>query len=282
MIYVYYIQYALSIFWLAILWAHWKTPAHGSEVLRVKDSVWTVMGRHTWRNCVHGQMSGQPRKDLLAPWKYFMIRCHGGQGYSRWGLEVWVVGPSSAVSTHKKLRWQNKILFTGTALERLNLGRCPWNPWFTLSVWPCLGKTFTYKTQDREIVLSCLVLSSIFFKTNILKYLTHSLNVQMESLHIEPVWGCGQSYHKLCCCPQSPGIHRRTIAGLGEGFCGGPCAVTRLQCWGSMLIPSGERTPVDAGVVIEGTLFDIICVYVPPVLSNSNFHDYFQLDLKWI
>jgi len=49
-----------------------------------------------------------------------------------------------------------------------------------------------------------------------------------------------------------------------------------------MLIPSGERTPVDAGAVIEGTLFDIICVYVPPVLSNSNFHDYFQLDLKWI
>ena len=36
------------------------------------------------------------------------------------------------------------------------------------------------------------------------------------------------------------------------------------------------------GVVIEGTLFDIICVYVPPVLSNSNFHDYFQLDLMWI
>ena len=36
-----------------------------------------------------------------------------------------VFGPSSAVSTHKKLRWQNKILFTGTALERLNLGRCP-------------------------------------------------------------------------------------------------------------------------------------------------------------
>ena len=167
-------------------------------------------------------------------------------------------------------------------LEHLNLGRCPWNPWFTLSVWRCLGKTFTYKAQDREIVLSCLVLSSIFFKTIILKCLTHSLNVQMGSLQIEPVRGCGQLYQRLCCCRQSPGIHRCTIAGLGEGFCGGPCTVTRLQCWGSMLIPSGERTPVDAGVVIEGTLFDIICVYVPPVLSNSNFHDYFQLDLMWI
>ena len=54
-------------------------------------------------------------------------------------------------------------------LEHLNLGRCPWNPWFTLSVWRCLGKTFTYKAQDREIVLSCLVLSSIFFQNDYLE-----------------------------------------------------------------------------------------------------------------
>ena len=39
------------------MWAHWKTPAHGSEVLRVKDSEWTVKGKDSeW-----------------TPWKYFMI-----------------------------------------------------------------------------------------------------------------------------------------------------------------------------------------------------------------
>jgi len=71
-----------TISWLAVMWAHWKTPAHGSEVLRVKDSEWTVKGkdsewtvkgRPTWKNCAHGPTSGQSRAELLAPWKYFMI-----------------------------------------------------------------------------------------------------------------------------------------------------------------------------------------------------------------
>ena len=72
------------------------------------------------------------------------------------------VGLNSAVSTHKKLRWQNKVLFTGTALEHLNLGRCPWNPRFTSALSRCLGRTFAYKVKDREIILSCLP----FFQNN--------------------------------------------------------------------------------------------------------------------
>ena len=169
-----------------------------------------------------------------------------------------------------------KGLFTCTALERLNLYRCPWNTWFTLALSRCLGKTFRYKVQDREIVLSGLVVN--LFQNQILKYLTHSINVQMESLHIEPLRGCGQSYQRqrLCCCGQSPGVHRCSFAYVWKRFRCGPCAVTRLQCWGSMAIPSPERTPVHAGVMIERTF---VLVFLLPVFANSNFHIF---NLMWI
>ena len=72
-------QCVLSISWLTVMWAHWKTPANGPEVLCVKDSVWTVKRRRTWRNCAHGRTSGQSRAELSATWQYFMIvKTHGG------------------------------------------------------------------------------------------------------------------------------------------------------------------------------------------------------------
>ena len=86
-----YIQHVLSIFWLAVMWAHWKTPAHGSEVMPARDSVW-MKWRRTWRNCALGQTSGQSRAELLAPWKYFVIvkamedkhRAHRGRKFWCW------------------------------------------------------------------------------------------------------------------------------------------------------------------------------------------------------
>ena len=70
------------------------------------------------------------------------------------------VGPSSAVSNTQKasskvcskaLLWKNLICVVGM--------------WFTSALSRCSGKTFTYKVKDREIVLSCLVLPPILFKT---------------------------------------------------------------------------------------------------------------------
>ena len=91
-LYIYIIQNVLSIFWLAVMWAHWKTPAHGSEVMPARDSVWIVRWRRTWRNCALGQTSGQSGAELLAPWKYFMIvkamedkdRAHRGRKFWCW------------------------------------------------------------------------------------------------------------------------------------------------------------------------------------------------------
>ena len=189
-------------------------------------------------------------------------------GRSLWSLKPWririgpVPGPEVLVlvrgpecqTNKKRLRWQKKVC-SHALLWSLTLYRCPWNTWFTLALSRCLGKTFRYKVQDREIVLSCLVVN--LFQNQILKYLTHSIDAQMESLHIEPLRGCGQSYQRqrLCCCGQSPSAHRCSFAHLGKRFRCGPCAVTRLQCWGSMAIPSPERTPVHAGVMIERTFF---------------------------
>ena len=88
---------------LAVMWAHWKTPAHGSEVLRLKDSVWKVKGKHTWRNCVHGRTSGQPGAELLAPWTYFMIvKAMEDKDRARSGAGSFGVGPRSGVSNQIK------------------------------------------------------------------------------------------------------------------------------------------------------------------------------------
>ena len=139
-----------------------------------------------------------------------------------------------------------KGLFTGTALKHLNLGRCPWNPCFSSALSRYLGKTFTYKAKDREIVLSCLVLSCFFYvffsKPDLEIFNAFLLNGQMDSLHIEPVWGCDPNHQRLCCCQQSASVHCVQIASLRKGFRGRPRTVTRLQCWGSMAIPSRERT----------------------------------------
>ena len=94
--------------------------------------------------------------------------------------------------------------------------------------------------QGNSLVMFCLVV--FFFQNQILKYLTHSINAQMESLHIEPVWGCDPSHKRLCGSRKSASLHRGTIARIRKGFCRWPCTVTRLQCWGSMAIPSRERT----------------------------------------
>ena len=207
--------------WLAVMWAHWKTPAHGREVLCVKDSVWTVKRRRTWRNCVHGRTSGQSRAELSATWQYFMIvRTHAkvSKDRARSGAGSWKLWCWSKVCS-QALLWNNLICVSR-----------------------CSGKTFTYKVKDRELVLSCLVFPSIFFKTIILKNLTHSINPQMESIHIEPVWGRDQLYQRLCCGWQSPSLHRRSIAHLREGFRSRPCTVTRLQCGRFMAIPFRERT----------------------------------------
>ena len=107
----------------------------------------------------------------------------------------------------------------------------------------CSGKTFTYKVKDRtSLVMSCLAgqFSSKLYL--ILKNLTHSINLQMESIHIQPVWGRDQLYQRLCCCRQSPSLHCRSIAHLREGFRSRPCTVTRLQCGRFMAIPFRERT----------------------------------------
>ena len=93
-------------------------------------------------------------------------------------LEVLVLVRVPQSQTHKspQARFVHRHCFGSLAM------------WFTSALSRCPGKTFTYKVKDREIVLSCLFLLSIFFKTiYILKYLTHSINRQMESLHIEPV-----------------------------------------------------------------------------------------------
>ena len=128
--------------------------------------------------------------------------------------------------------------------------------------------------QGNSLVMSCVVVS--FFKTRswkFLKCLTHSINAQMESLHIEPVWGCDQSHQRLRGCRQSPGVHRCSFARLRKGFCRRSCTVTRLQCWGSMAIPSRERTQKVLMRVwwlkeIEGTSFAFICRHCLPILSS--------------
>ena len=88
---------------LAVMWAHWKTPAHGSEVLRLKDSVWKVKGKHTWRSYARGRTSGQPGAELLAPWTYFMI-VKGMEDKDRApsGAGSFGVGPRSGVSNQIK------------------------------------------------------------------------------------------------------------------------------------------------------------------------------------
>ena len=155
-------------------------------------------------------------------------RANGGRK-----LEVLVLVRVPQSQTHKRpqARFVHRHCFGSLAM------------WFTSALSRCPGKTFTYKVKDREIVLSCLFLLSIFFKTiYILKYLAHSINRQMESLHIEPVWGRDQLYQRLCCGWQSPSLHRRSIAHLREGFRSRPCTVTRLQCGRFMAIPFRERT----------------------------------------
>ena len=53
---------------------------------------------------------------MLKPWRIRIGRIGAGS---------FGVGPSSAVLNKQKAKRAKKGLFTGTALEHLNLGRCP-------------------------------------------------------------------------------------------------------------------------------------------------------------
>ena len=99
--------------------------------------------------------------------------------------------------------------------------------------------------QGNSLVMSCLVVFFFMFffsKPDLEIFNAFLLNGQMDSLHIEPVWGCDPNHQRLCCCQQSASVHCVQIASLRKGFRGRPRTVTRLQCWGSMAIPSRERT----------------------------------------
>ena len=82
-----------------------EDAAHGSEVLRVKDSAWTEKLRPTSRNYGLGQTSGQSGAELLAPWTYFMIvKAMEDKDRANRAQKFWCWSEFRSFQTNKRLR----------------------------------------------------------------------------------------------------------------------------------------------------------------------------------